>query len=87
MMGLELLTGDHPMSAMDRMMQTKEGQVAPCRPGCGATCAGCRHWEKNPARPWSNLGTCALVMAVHRRAGKPFDGRDAIACAKFEAAS
>ncbi|MFT6772642.1 MAG: hypothetical protein ACJA1L_000347 [Paracoccaceae bacterium] len=87
MMGLELLTGDHPMSAMDRMMQTKEGQVAPCRPGCGACCSQCVSGRKSSKKKGVQLGRCAQVEAMHRRPGRPYDGEKAIACAKFEAAS
>lgn len=67
-----------------RMAKTVSGQVTWAEPELGKTCAECKHLARHPNPGQFKPDVCQLVKLHTGRIGKPFMGRKAIACPKFE---
>lgn len=67
-----------------RMAKTVSGQVTWAEPELGKTCAECKHLALHPKPREFKRDVCLLVKVHIGRIGKPFMGRKAIACPKFE---
>lgn len=72
------------MDLQERMAKTVEGQVTWADPEIGQRCSACRHLQRHPKPRPFKPDQCRLVLAHSRRQGAAFDGRQAIACPKFE---
>lgn len=69
-----------------RMALTAEGQVTWVDLNLRSTCGECAHYRdaRISQGKHKGFGRCALVKAHTRKDGKPFDGKSARACSKFE---